>query len=49
MPAQLALLATEGAFMLRAFGFMDFSPDGWDRVWRNLRALLGGKPWVGRS
>ena len=38
--ARVALLATEGAFILRAFGFMEFSEAEWRRVHKDLHALL---------
>jgi len=38
--ARIALLATEGAFLLRAFGFMDFRDEDWSGLGRDLRALL---------
>lgn len=40
--AKMALLATEGAFILRAFGLMEFSDDEWSGVQDGLRALLDG-------
>lgn len=41
--AKLALLATEGAFILRAFGLMEFSEDEWREVHEGVRLLLDGK------
>lgn len=41
--ARMALLATEGAFLLRTFGLMEFSDDEWTDVQDALRALLDGK------
>lgn len=41
--ARMALLATEGAFILRAYGFMEFSKEDWADVQEDLRALLDGK------
>ncbi|PZP47888.1 MAG: TetR family transcriptional regulator [Azospirillum brasilense] len=41
--ARMALLATEGAFILRTFGLMEFSDDEWSGVRDGLRALLDGK------
>jgi len=40
--ARLALLATEGAFMLRTFGFMLFDDEEWTTLRDDLHALLGG-------
>lgn len=40
--AKMALLATEGAFILRAFGLMEFSEDEWSSVHDGLHALLDG-------
>ncbi|EFH10518.1 TetR/AcrR family transcriptional regulator [Pseudoroseomonas cervicalis] len=40
--ARMALLATEGAFLLRTFGLMEFSDDEWADLQEGLRALLNG-------
>jgi AcrR family transcriptional regulator len=40
--ARMALLATEGAFILRTYGFMDFGEDEWASIHQDLRALLDG-------
>lgn len=40
--ARMALLATEGAFLLRTFGLMEFSDDEWTDIQDGLRALLDG-------
>lgn len=40
--ARLALFATEGAFMLRAFGFMRFEEAEWRSLEADLKALLDG-------
>ncbi|SMH47932.1 TetR/AcrR family transcriptional regulator [Azospirillum agricola] len=40
--ARLAFLAAEGAFLLRAFGFMDFPDEEWGSLRHDLRALLDG-------
>lgn len=41
--ARLTLLATEGAFMLRTFGFMRFQEEEWASLREDLDALLDGK------
>ncbi|OJH36906.1 TetR/AcrR family transcriptional regulator [Cystobacter ferrugineus] len=41
--ARLAFLATEGAFMLRAFGFIRPSEEEWRGLNEDLLALLNGK------
>ncbi len=40
--ARMALLATEGAFLLRTFGLMDVSDDEWAEIQDGLRAVLDG-------
>ncbi|MBU8544427.1 MULTISPECIES: TetR/AcrR family transcriptional regulator [Roseomonadaceae] len=40
--ARMTLLATEGAFLLRTFGLMDFGDDEWADVQDGLRAILDG-------
>lgn len=40
--ARIALLATEGAFLLRTFGLMAFSNDDWADVQDGLQTLLDG-------
>ncbi|WP_120010928.1 TetR/AcrR family transcriptional regulator [Teichococcus vastitatis] len=40
--AKMALLATEGAFILRSFGLMEFSDDEWSGIRDSLSALLDG-------
>jgi len=40
--AKLVFLATEGAFLLRSFGFMDFPEEEWSSLRDDLRALLDG-------
>lgn len=41
--ARLVLLATEGAYMLRTFGFMRFDDGEWSNLREDLLALLDGK------
>ncbi len=41
--ARLALMAVEGAFILRAFGVMTFDEAGWESLWQDLHALLEGR------
>lgn len=41
--ARIAFLATEGAFILRAYGFMKFADGEWGSIHDDLRALLQGK------
>lgn len=41
--ARLALLATEGAFLLRAFGLMEIAEEDWQGIHADLRTLLDGK------
>lgn len=38
--ARLAFLATEGAFMLRFFGFMDIDEAEWESMFEDLQQLL---------
>ncbi|HYG42496.1 MAG TPA: hypothetical protein VEA17_06205 [Bordetella sp.] len=38
--ARLAFLATEGAFMLRFFGFMDIGQAEWDAIFDDMQTLL---------
>jgi len=40
--ARLAFLATEGAFMLRFFGFMDIDQAEWDAMLEDVQSLLDG-------
>ncbi len=40
--ARIALLATEGAFLLRTFNLMEFSDDEWAEVQDGLRAVADG-------
>ncbi|MFC3125492.1 TetR/AcrR family transcriptional regulator [Pseudoroseomonas globiformis] len=40
--ARVALLATEGAFLLRTFGLMEFGDDEWASIQGELRELLDG-------
>ena len=37
--ARLALLATEGAFLLRSFGFLDIAEEEWRATFRDILAL----------
>ncbi|WP_439815986.1 TetR family transcriptional regulator [Zavarzinia sp. CC-PAN008] len=37
--ARIAVLATEGVFMLRFFGLMTISPQDWQDIFRDLKAL----------
>ncbi|MDI9228814.1 TetR/AcrR family transcriptional regulator, partial [Serratia bockelmannii] len=38
--ARLAVLATEGAFMLRYFGLMDIDQAEWETMFTDMQALI---------
>ncbi|MDQ1080646.1 TetR/AcrR family transcriptional regulator [Pseudoroseomonas cervicalis] len=47
--ARLALLAVEGAFILRAFGLMGFGDAEWETLRQDLHALLEGRLGTGEE
>lgn len=42
--ARLAVLATEGAFLLRFFGLMEMDESEWQAIFRDIRAVLVDAP-----
>ncbi len=42
--ARLAFLATEGAFLLRSFGFIEMTDAEWDAIFSDIHGLAGWAP-----
>ncbi|WP_442890343.1 hypothetical protein [Arsenophonus sp. PmNCSU2021_1] len=41
--ARLVFFATEGAFILRAFGFMNIDQQEWDEIFTDIEMFLSAK------